>query len=204
MSMIDQRRQARPATRPAAPRQSAAQMAGVRRAPARGRAPRRGGWLAVPDHRYTALKWALLAALVVFAVLVTRTNAARDVDFSAIRAGIDAAPGLEALDRLDENAAQDRLGIAPEGCEGWLMYGSEDVMNVSELLVAKGDAAALDRLEAAARARVEIQLDVFRSYGVDQKQLLEGATLTRRGRYLFYAVGDASGVWEDAFLSAIR
>ncbi len=161
-------------------------------------------WLAVPDHRYVAAKWALLAALMAFAVLVVRANAARDVDFAAIRAKIVAAPGLEELEALDENAAQERLGIAPESCEGWLMYGSDDVMDVSELLVAKGDATALDRLEAAARDRVEAQLDVFRSYGVDQKDQLEAATFLRRGRYLLYAVGEASPGWEDALLSAIR
>ena len=66
-----------------------------------------------------------------------------------------------------------------------------------------GMAASL-ACEAAARARAESQLDVFRSYGVDQKQLLENAKLLRRGKYLFYAVGEAADAWEDAFLSAIR
>ena len=158
----------------------------------------------MPDNRYRAIKWALLAALVVYAVLVVGANAARDVAFSVIETRVAAAPGLDVLDVLDENAVQERLGIAPEGCEGFLMYGADDTMIVSELLVAKGEAAALDALEAAARARAESQLDVFRSYGVDQKQLLENAKLLRRGKYLFYAVGEAADAWEDAFLSAIR
>jgi len=202
--MSERRPQARPLAQRPAPQRPPVRTTAAHRPPARRPAPRRGGWFAVPDHRYAAVKWALLAALLVFAVLVVRANAARDVDFSVIRARIAAAPGLEALEALGENAAQDRLGIAPEGCEGWLMYGSGDVMNVDELLVAKGEAEALDRLEAAARAHVEAQLDVFRSYGVDQKERLESAAFLRRGRYLFYAVGEAADGWEDAFLSAIR
>lgn len=175
-----------------------------RRTQARRPAPRGAGRAATADRRYGAAKWALLAALVVYAVLVVRANAARDVDFSSLESRVAAAPGLEALHALDENAAQERLGVSPAGCEGWLMYGAEEVMNVDELLVAKGDAAALDALEEAAAARVAAQLDVFRSYGVDQKDLLEDATVLRRGKYLFYAVGAASDAWEDAFLSAIR
>ena len=45
---------------------------------------------------------------------------------------------------------------------------------------------------------------MFRSYGVNQKDLLEEATLLRRGDYLFYAVGEAADAWQDAFLACIR
>ena len=175
-----------------------------RRKQARRPAPRRGGWLSVADRRYSLIKWALLAALAVYAALVLSANAARDVDFSVIKSRVAAAPGLGELHALDENAVQERLGASPSACEGFLMYGADEVMNVDELLVAKGDPAALDALEAAARGHLEAQLDVFRSYGVDQKDLLDDAKVLRRGKYLFYAVGAASDAWEDAFLSAIR
>ena len=51
---------------------------------------------------------------------------------------------------------------------------------------------------------MEAQLAVFRSYGVNQKDLLEGARVLRRGDYLFYAVGEQADRWEDAFLACIR
>ena len=60
------------------------------------------------------------------------------------------------------------------------------------------------QLEAAAQARVDAQLAVFRSYGVNQKDLLEAAVTLRRGSYLFYAVGEYADQWEDLFLSTIR
>ena len=128
----------------------------------------------------------------------------RDVDFSVIEARMASAPGLEGLKAADENAFQERLGATPEGCEGWLLYGAEEIMNVSELMIAKADDAALDRLEEAVRGRIDAQLAVFRSYGVDQKDLLEGATVLRRSGYLFYAVGRTADRWEDLFLSCVR
>ena len=207
----DNRRPAQGSRRPARQAVPARQTGPVRSArpsstPARG--PRRpaapAGRFGAPDRRYAALKWALLAALLAYAVLVVGANSARDVDFAVIRDKMAAAPGIGGLRAIDENGFQERFDVAPEGCEGWLLYGSDEIMNVSEVLVAKGGEAALNRLEAAARGRVEAQLSVFRSYGVDQKDLLEGAVLFTRGDYLFYGVGGDVRAWEDAFLSCIR
>ena len=155
-------------------------------------------------RRYRALKWALLAALAVYAVLVVRANSARNVDFSVIRQALAEAPGLEALHELDENALLERLESDCAGCEGWVMYGADEIMNVSEVLAAKGDEAALNEAQDAVEGRLKRQLAVFAAYGTDQKELLEGATVLRRGNYLFYAVGPDARAWEDAFLSAIR
>ena len=165
---------------------------------------RRGAGSAGAERRYALVKWGLLVALVVYALLVVGMNAARNVDFSVIRSAMAAAPGVAGLKTMDENGFQERLDIAPDGCEGWLMVGSEDIMDVSELMIAKGDAAALDGLESAVQRRLEAQLTVFRSYGVNQKDLLEGARVLRRGDYLFYAVGEQADRWEDAFLACIR
>lgn len=175
-----------------------------RRTQTRPTARRRGTGSGGAERRYALVKWGLLAALVVYALLVVGMNAARDVDFSAINSAMAAAPGVAGLKTMDENGFQERLDIAPDGCEGWLMVGSEDIMDVSELMIAKGDAAALDGLESAVQRRLEAQLAVFRSYGVNQKDLLEGARVLRRGDYLFYAVGEQADRWEDAFLACIR
>jgi hypothetical protein len=105
---------------------------------------------------------------------------------------------------VDENGFQERMDATPDGCADWLMYGSDDIMDVSEVMIAKAGEATLDGLEAAVQRRLEAQLAVFRSYGVNQKDLLEGATLMRRGNYLFYAVGGHADQWEDAFLACIR
>lgn len=192
--MTERRASAKPVAR------NTARAAARRAAP-----PGRGGvHHAAPERRYAILKWALLAALAVYTVLVVGANAARDVDFSVIRSAIAAAPGVADLKALDENGFQERMDATPAGCEGWLMVGSEEIMDVSELLIAKGDEATLDGLEAAVQKRLEAQLAVFRSYGVNQKALLEGATLLRRGNYLFYAVGEHTDQWEDAFLACIR
>lgn len=173
---------------------------------AQGRAPRRRGGVADTgaSRRYAAVKWALLAALVVYTVLVVRMNGARDVDFSVIRSAMATAPGVADLKVLDENGFQERLDATPAGCEAWLMVGSDEIMDVSELMIAKGSETTLSSLEDAVRRRLEAQLAVFRCYGVNQKDLLEGASVLRRGNYLFYAVGEYANQWEDAFLACIR
>ena len=168
----------------------------VRTAPRRGAARTPGRPTAAPERRYALIKWALLAALV--------ANSARNVDFAEIRRAMAASPGVASLNALDENGFQERMDATPEGCADWLMYGSDDIMDVSELMIARGDEATLDRLEDAFQGRLEAQLAVFRSYGVNQKDLLEGATVLRRGDYLFYAVGEAADRWADAFLACIR
>ena len=174
------------ADRPAAARRP------VRTAPRRGAARRAPGRpTAAPERRYALIKWALLAALVAYAVLVVGANSARDVDFAEIRRAMAASPGVASLNALDENGFQERMDATPDGCADWLMYGSDDIMDVSEL-------------EDAVQGRLEAQLAVFRSYGVNQKDLLEGATVLRRGDYLFYAVGEAADRWADAFLACIR
>lgn len=158
----------------------------------------------MPANRYAAVKWALLALLLIYAILVVGANASRNVDFAVIDAAMAQAPGLDGLKKLDENAFQERFDAAPEGLEGWLLYGADEIMNVNELLVAKGDEASLQRLEDLARGRVERQLSVFRSYGTNQAQLLDDAILLTRGSYFIYAVGDDAHLWQDALLAAIR
>lgn len=170
----------------------------------RRRAFQRRGASAGAQRRYAIVKWALLAALIAYAVLVVGANSARNVDFSVIRSAIAAAPGVSGLNALDENGFQERMDASPAPCEDWLMFGSDDIMDVSEVMVAKGNAAALDDLESAVQRRLEAQLAVFRSYGVNQKDLLEDARVLRRGDYLFYAVGESADRWEDAFLACIR
>ena len=196
--MTERRANARPVARNTA--QSTTRPATRRTAP-RGRG---GVHHAAPERRYAILKWVLLAALSVYTVLVVGANSARDVDFSVIRSAIAAAPGVSEVKVLDENGFQERMDATPAGCEDWLMVGSDEIMDVSELLIAKADEATLDGLESAVQKRLEAQLAVFRSYGVNQKDLLEGATLLRRGNYLFYAVGEHAVQWEDAFLACIR
>ena len=136
--------------------------------------------------------------------IAARTGGGDPAGNPRLRSAIAAAPGVADLKALDENGFQERMDATPDGCADWLMYGSDDIMDVSELMIARGDEATLDRLEDAVQGRLEAQLAVFRSYGVNQKDLLDGATVLRRGDYLFYAVGEAADRWADAFLACIR
>ena len=139
---------------------------------------RRGGGNAGAARRYAIVKWALLAALIAYAVMVVGANAARDVDIAVIRDAIAAAPGVSGLKALDENGFQERMDASPAGCEGWVMYGSDEIMDVSEALVAKGDATALPFEDGAFDVTISNtvceHIEPAKFYGEQRRVLKEG------------------------------
>ena len=197
------------------PRAGAQQLPGAVRRPA-APAPRREGqasgfvgavvrWFSVADHRYTLVKLALVAALLVYVGLVRGGNGVKDVPIDAIAARYAEEMALAELHAADANAVLERFGIDPDGCEGWLRYISDDLREVSELLIVKApDDEARERVEAAAAARLESQKENFRNYGTDQFDKLEHAILWQRGGYLFYGVSDDVDRWEQTFLDCVR
>ena len=163
------------------------------------------GWFSQADHRYTAAKVALIILLVVYVHLVLGANTAKDVPFDWIALRVSADSSLSTLQQGDANTFRERFGMDPDGCEGWLLYASDDLMDVSELLIVKAaDAGVRERIEAAASARLDTQKESFRNYGTNQYELLQHAILWQRGSYLFYGVSDSIERWEDTFLACIK
>ena len=141
----------------------------------------------------------------VYVLLVLGTSTAKDVPMERIAPRLANIPSVAALSPGDANAFRERFDLDPEGCEGWLLYASDDLMDVSELLVVKAaDGTVRDRIEAAADARLAAQKESFRNYGTDQYALLGHAPLWQRGDYLFYGVSESVDRWEEIFLSCIR
>ena len=134
--------------RTGAPR-PAMRAAGAHRAPAR-----RPAWLDAPGKRFGLARLAVIAALVIYTVLVLGGSTARNIPFPEIDAAMSRAPGIETLFRMDANAFQERFGATPDGLEGWMLFGGNSVMEVSELLVTKStDSDALNRLEGSKESR---------------------------------------------------
>ena len=174
--------------------------AGAHRAPAR-----RPAWLDAPGKRFGLARLGVIAALVIYTVLVLGGSTARNIPFPESDAAMSRAPGIETLFRMDANTFQERFGATPDGLEGWMLFGGNSVMEVSELLVAKStDSDALNRLEDAVSARLDDQQNSFRNYGTNQIDLLEHAIVLRRGPYLFYGVSESVEAWEDRFLGLVR
>ena len=163
------------------------------------------GWFSLQDHRYTAAKALLLVLLVVYIFFVVGGNSAKNVNFDLIAMKMFSDPTVSALQRGDENVFRDRFGLDPDGCEGWLLYTTDSLMDVSKLLIVKtADSGVRDRIEAAAQARIDTQTENFRNYGTNQLEQLEHSILWQRGNYLFYGVSDYVDRWEEEFLSCIQ
>ncbi len=161
-------------------------------------------WFSVRDHRYSAVRLALVAALALFALSALRQDRARGLDFAEVSARMTVETARQDIALQDANGFQARFGISPDGCGEWLYYASDAVMDVTELLVARGETAELDRLQAAVEDHLAAQLEGFRNYGPEQVALLERAILWQRGGCLFYAVSSRADQWERAFLSCLR
>ena len=196
---------ARPAARPAPIRRPAAPAPQKQNKKSSGILDVIVGWFKVADHRYTAAKILLIVGLIVYISLVLNTNSAKDVPFNWVATRMAADSALLSLKEGDANTFLERFGIDPDGCEGWLLYVSDDLMDVSELLIVKAaDDSVRERIEDAVAARLDAQKESFRNYGTDQYEKLEHAILWQRGSYLFYGVSDAVDRWEESFLSCIR
>lgn len=161
-------------------------------------------WFSVRDHRYTAARLAFVLALALFALSALGQDRARSLDFAAVSARMAAEIAGQDVSALDANGFQSRLGIAPEAGVDWLYYASDAVMDVTELLAARGEPAQLDRLQAAVEDRLAAQLEGFRNYGPEQVALLDRAILWQRGGCLFFAVSNRADQWERVFLSCLR
>ena len=181
------------ATRPAAPSTASGPLAGA------------SAWLRVAENRYGAVKVVLVLLLLLYVRAVLGANSFREVPFAEIAGRLAADPSVAALSAGDANAFQERFGLDPEGGGDWLLYTTDELMDVSELLIVRGaDDAALERFEAAARARLDAQKESFRNYGTNQYDLLQHAILWQRGGYLFYGVSESADRWEEEFLSCVR
>ena len=157
------------------------------------------------DRRYSLLKLLTLIALVVYTTLVLTAGTTRDADLNAVAVIYDGDPELSQLMRGDANMFRKRLGIDPDGIDQWLVYGSDDQMNVSELIVIKcADTDTRERALEAVTAHRGSLMDAFRDYGTNQYDLLERSILWEKGNYIFFGVSENAEDWERTLLSRIQ
>lgn len=161
-------------------------------------------WLDVRLNRIKAIKWLLAGVIFAFAALMLIGNNVKDVDMEVIRTAINNSGRLGTLYEADGNAVKKTFDIDVQETDGFVMYTSDSIMDVSELFIAKcRDATKMNALQAAVEARLSSQKASFENYGTDQSFLLKNAVLEVRGEYLFYAVGENAAALKSVFSSCI-
>ena len=147
----------------------------------------------------------LIVFLLIYMILIFRTGNSRDVEMSVISKAIAGGCRLDDLEAGGSGDMKRCFQINGSEYEGYLLYTSDDLMNVNELLIVKiRDVSQFNTLEDAVDKRLEDQKRNFHGYGTDQEELLRNAIIMERGSYFFYAVSDQAEQWEEVFLSCIR
>ena len=156
-------------------------------------------------RRFLIAEGAIVVALILFIVLTRLGGTASDVSIDSIRAAMDER--VAGAELLIGDANDIREGFAlDEAVYGEAYYRfSESGLDARQLLIVKcSDESALDAAYEKVNKYNDSQMKVFRDYSPEQYSLLKKSVLWTRGSYLFYAVSESAGEWEEAFESLIR
>ncbi len=143
----------------------------------------------------------ILAALIIFIVVMLTSNSSKDVSMDEIKAALSTQTGVSELIEKDSSGTNTAFGMVPLE---YLYYASNEIMDVRELLVVKtSDDDEMEQIESAVASHLQTQIDNFTGYGAEQVDLLEHAIYGQKGDYYFYAVGANAQEWQDAFYKLI-
>lgn len=146
--------------------------------------------------------------LILFLILYTRAlfdrNTSRDVSIDTISQKMENHGVTDGLVSGDANTLKQRFSLNTDMYSEAIVYTSESMMDVSELLIVKTEnTTQLEELEDAIEQHLEEQKKKFDGYGTNQSSLLEHAVMIEKGDYFFYGVSDQIEQWEGVFLSCI-
>jgi hypothetical protein len=154
---------------------------------------------------FGAAEGALLVCFALYLLFVFGQDTAKAVDVTAMQQAIDQQCDLGELQPGNGNTLKQLLSTDGTEYVWYLVYTSDSLMNVDELLIVhtKND-SQLAALETAVQAHLDQQRKSFEGYGVDQTERLESAVIREQGDYFFYGVSADVAQWEDTFLRCVR
>lgn len=154
---------------------------------------------------FLLIKILLMVILVVFVMFLFMENTTKDVSIKTIEKEMEKHEAITELTQGDENTLKQMFSLDAAACENAIIYTSDSLMDVSELMIVKvDDPSQLADLEDLVQKHLDEQKNIFDGYGTDQLALLEDAILMSKGNYLFYGVSDEIETWEETFLSCIK
>ncbi|MBQ1251417.1 MAG: DUF4358 domain-containing protein [Firmicutes bacterium] len=157
------------------------------------------------DILFLLIKCLLLILLVGYVALLFLQNTTKDVSIETIEKTMEKIPAITELTQGDENTLRQMFSLDASACDNAIIYTSESLMDVSELLIVKvSDPSQISSLEEVVYKHLENQKTTFDGYGTDQYDLLCDAIVLSKGDYFFYGVSEDIDKWEEAFLSCIK
>ena len=155
--------------------------------------------------KFDILQYLIMAALLVFMILMLTAGNSRTVPISEIAAKMEAIPTVSELTKKDMNDAAKVFSFDAALVDEGIYYRVDDIMNVNELLIVRvEDDDNRQKIIDAVSSYLTEKTESFDGYGTNQFGLLSAAVTTEKGTYFFFGVSEDVLQWESEFLKSIR
>lgn len=150
------------------------------------------------------LKYAVLAAMIMFIVVLMLFASGSSKPFEQIEKSLAASMDMQNMKRTDIQGLKRYYGLTSADYDGVMLYISESSISTEEVLLVKvKNDSQMQRLEEAVGKRIESRKADFEGYAPEQVQMLEQVQISVRGKYLFMAVSPSAEVYKDAFAKSL-
>lgn len=150
-------------------------------------------------------KWIFVLVLIGFLYFIMHGDTPSDYPVDDIEKVMIENMNLSGVQKGDDQQLKRFYGLNSADYEGDFLYLSKSNMDVEEILVVKvKNSSQISAVEAAMETRIEVQLNNFNGYGVEQTAMLQNHELVIRGNYLFLGVSKQIDQWKKSFLNSIE
>lgn len=113
---------------------------------------------------------------------------------------ITAKISTEGLQSFDEERLYSQFGLQADSFEGFAYYGSEDIMDVREILVLKEkDETELDKASELIEKKAQEKYNTYKDYDPLAASLLEKRVLENKRGVIIYIVDENASAGLEAF-----
>ncbi len=150
------------------------------------------------------VKYALLAVLALYIVMILFMNRGSDAPFSKVRDAVLAAADTDGMQETNDRDFKKLYGLNKNDYDEIISYYTNETMGVEELLLVRcTDEEKLSAVEKAAQDRIDMQIQSFQGYGEEQTKLLKDAVVLKKGSLFLMAVSPEAGEIRKAFMEAL-
>ncbi len=122
-----------------------------------------------------------------------------------IAEAVTAQLSTEGLQQFDGERLSSQLGLDSEQFESFVYYGSEDIMDVREILIIRGkEESDLDSVAGLIGKKAEEKYNTYKDYDPVASALLEKRVIEVRRGAIIYIVHDDASAGLEAFLKCVE
>lgn len=116
---------------------------------------------------------------------------------------IKAVIDTENLINFDETRLKDEFGFEADSFDSWVFIGSEDIMDVREILVIKlNEGEDTEAVISVIEKRAEEKYNVYKDYDPLASSILEARVTEERGGVIFYSAHENAREGAEVFLKS--